>query len=136
MKHTRELPYVFSRDELRQLGSDLARANQQVYSLRSDKKNAVASMEAGIKGAEAVAADITRKLNEKSELREIEVEFLLNVPRVGMKTVKRLDTGEETSCEPMTDDERQTTLSFTEVPADAKTAAAGGKGDSKSRRSN
>lgn len=130
-----DLPYKFTRDELRQLGEQLALANQNVYTLRSDKKTTVASMEAAIKAAESHAAEITRKLNEKGEMRPTEVHYVMDTPRPGYKTVARIDTGEEIRVDPMTDEERQATLPFAEVP-DGKTAGAGGKGETKARRSN
>lgn len=130
-----DLPYKFTRDELRQLGEQLALANQNVYTLRGNKKTTVASMEAAIKEAEERAADITRKLNEKSEMRATEVEALFDTPRIGLKTIRRVDTGEEIRTDPMSDLDRQATLTF-EGPADTKTAAAGGKGEAKARRSN
>lgn len=132
-----QLPYKFTRDELRQLGEDLAVANQEVYTLRGEKKTAQASIESSIKNAEARAAAITRKINERSELREVEVEAVLDTPRPGLKTITRKDTAEEIRTEVMTKEDRQVTMEFTEAPAaDTKTAAAGGKGDNKSRRSN
>lgn len=130
-----ELPYKFTRDELRLLGEDLARANQEVYTLRGNKKTTASSMEAAIKEAEARAAVLTRKLNEKSELRETEVHALMNTPRPGLKTIVRADSDEEIRTEPMTDADRQETLPFAEEPPDGKTTAAGER-HAKLRRSN
>ena len=136
-----DLPYPFTRDELRQLGEDLARANQKVYTLRGDKKTTVASLEAAIKLAEHEAAALTQKINEKSELRSTEVAYLLDTPRIGMKTLQRLDTQEEVRVEGMTEFDRQTSLAFSEEflkaeePPDGKSAGAGARAG-KSRRSN
>ena len=67
------LEYRFSDVELLALGQQLARSNQQVYDLRAEKVSAVASLVASIKLAEKLSADLTGKIERKSEMRETEV---------------------------------------------------------------
>ena len=101
------LEYRFSDVELLALGQQLARSNQQVYDLRAEKVSAVASLVASIKAAEKLSADLTGKIERKSEMREVEVISSMNRPSAGMKTIERLDNGEEVRVAVMTDEERE-----------------------------
>jgi hypothetical protein len=104
--------YRFTSDELRELGMELGRANQTIYDLRSDKASVVTSMGAAIKAAEKHAAELTTKLNQKFEMRDTEVIAVMDRPRSGLKTLVRVDTGEELRIVAMTLEEQQSTFSF------------------------
>lgn len=108
------VPYKFTREEIHQLGQDLARANQQIYDLRGEKVTAVASLGAAIKAAEKCAADLTTKINQKFEMRSVEVIAVMDRPKVGAKTIVRSDSGEELRTEAMTLEEQQASLDFGE----------------------
>lgn len=109
-----EIPYKFTKTELDDMGRDLAHANQQIYDLRSEKIATVATMGAAIKAAEKHAADLTQRINQKFEMRRVEVVFLMDKPKVGLKTVIRSDTGEELRVAAMSLEEQQATLNFGE----------------------
>ena len=102
----------FTDEELHALGFELGRANQAVYDLRNEKKSAMQSMETSIKAAERHAANLTMKINQKFELREIEVVWAMDTPRPGQKTLVRTDTGEDVRTEAMTPAEMQGSFSF------------------------
>ena len=120
------IKYTFSADEKRQLGEALARETQTVYDFRSQKANAVSSLGASIKNAEKRAADLTTKINQGFELREVECMVLLETPRPGMKRLVRMDNNEHIRNEPMSLAEMQGSFGFREDgPADGKSAAAG-----------
>jgi hypothetical protein len=104
--------YRFTPEELRELGMDLGRANQTVYDLRSEKSSVVTSLGATIKSAEKHAAELTTKLNQKFEMREVEVVAEMDKPKPGLKTIYRTDTGDELRTVAMTLEEQQGTFRF------------------------
>jgi hypothetical protein len=104
--------YRFSDDELLALGKQLARTNQEVYNLRAEQKATVASLSASIKETEKRAADLTMKIERKSEMREVEIVAVMDRPRQGLKTIVRADNGEELRIAVMTLEEQQATLDF------------------------
>lgn len=119
------IKYTFGSDEMRELGEALARENQTVYDFRAQKANAVSSLGASIKNAEKRAADLTSKINQGFELREVECMVLFETPRPGMKRLVRMDNHEHIRDEPMTMTEMQGTFGFREEGPDGKTASAG-----------
>jgi hypothetical protein len=102
----------FTGKELLALGKQLAAANQEVYRLRGEQKAVQSQMAAAVKGAEAHAAELSRKIENERELREVEVSVLMDTPRRGLKTIVRVDNGEEVRTDQMTNDERQQSLNF------------------------
>jgi len=115
------IEHRFTPDELRELGAELGRANQQIYDLRTQKANVASSMASSIKDAEAHAAALTLKLNQRFETREVEVTPEYDSPEPGKKTLYRCDTGAELKVMAMTEEdraraeaERQHALPFTD----------------------
>jgi hypothetical protein len=104
--------YNFSNDELRLLGEQLAREAQMVYDLTQKKKELAASIKVAITEADGRAASLARKINERHEYRDAECTARLNTPRVGWKTIVRVDTGEVIREDRMTVDELQEKLAF------------------------
>lgn len=102
----------FTGKELLALGKQLAAANQEVYRLRGEQKTVQSQMAAAVKGAEAIAAELSRKIENEREMREVEVSVLMDTPRPGLKTIVRKDNGEEIRTDQMTNDERQQSLNF------------------------
>jgi hypothetical protein len=116
MKERRYEPvkYHFSQDEVGNLGEALARENQTVYDHRARKKAVVAELTAQIEQAEARASDLTTKINNRYEMREVECLVLMETPRPGMKRIIRADTNEHLRDEPMTAQEMQAGFGFSE----------------------
>ena len=114
-----ETRHTFTQDELRKLGADLANANASVYELRSEKDVETKRLAAAIKAAEDTAANITHKIREGWELREIPCLVKLDTPRRGMAEIVSMETGEVLDTRPMKDDEMQSFFRFqsTEGPA-------------------
>lgn len=111
---TEKVRYTFSPDELRELGSMLAREDQGIRDLRDQKSAATAAISARIKEADRRASELAVKLNNGYELREVEVMAMLETPRPGMKRIIRPDTGEHLRDEPMTAEEMQSSFGFPE----------------------
>ena len=106
------IKYVFSPDEIRELGEALARENQNVYDLREQKSSAMAALSASIKSANKRGADLTTRINNGYELREVECLAMMETPRPGMKRIVRLDTNETVREEAMTMQEMQGSFGF------------------------
>jgi hypothetical protein len=106
----------FKPEELQALGAELGRANQTIYDLRGERTSVATSLGASIKAAEKFAAELTTKLNQKFELREIEVIFKYNTPKLGLKTVYRADNDEEVRVAPMSPEEQQREFNFSDDP--------------------
>ncbi|HEY1861654.1 MAG TPA: hypothetical protein VGG61_14940 [Gemmataceae bacterium] len=104
--------YNFTLDELRLLGEQLARESEILTDLNQKKKEVAAAMKVAITEAEGRAAALARKINERHEYRDAECTALMHTPRVGMKSIVRVDTGEIVREERMTVDELQEKLAF------------------------
>ncbi len=106
------IKFTFGSDDLRELGQTLAREAQVVYDLEKRKKEMDAEMAAQIKAANGRVQDLTTKINNGYELREIEVLVLFDEPKSGMKRVVRIDTNEIVREEAMTLEEKQRGFGF------------------------
>src|SRR5262245_20420079 len=104
--------YVFSPEEIRELGEALAREAQVVFDLRDQKANAVATFTAQIKAANKRVADLTTRINNGYELREVECIVMMETPRPGMKRIIRIDTNATVREEAMTAAEMQGSFGF------------------------
>jgi hypothetical protein len=110
------IKYTFDKNEIRELGEGLAREAQTVFDLKSQKKSVVASMTASIEAANNRVADLSTKINNGYELREVECLAMMETPRAGMKRIIRLDNNETVREEAMTMAEMQQNFGFTEPP--------------------
>lgn len=103
---------TYTSDQLRELGQQLARENQEVYNLERKKKLDNAEISLQIKAANDKAAETTTKINNGYEMEEIEVMAMMDSPSEGMKTIIRVDTSEPIRTAPMTPEERQRRFNF------------------------
>jgi hypothetical protein len=106
--------YTFSQTEIRELGEALAREAQNVFDLRERKSSVVAELTAQIKQANGRVAELTTRINNGYELREVECMIMLETPRPGMKRIIRIDTNDTIREEPMTAAEMQGSFGFNE----------------------
>lgn len=105
--------YVFTDEEIRHMGEALARENQNLLDIRDAKSAAVASFAAQMKEAGQRAVDLASKINNRYEMREVEVVPLMDTPRPGMKALVRIDNPDDIiKYEPMTAAEKQATFGF------------------------
>ncbi|HEY6371267.1 MAG TPA: hypothetical protein VIX37_11865 [Candidatus Sulfotelmatobacter sp.] len=104
--------YMFSPDEIRELGEALAREAQTVFDLREQKKTVSAELVASIKSVEHRVGELTDKINFGFEMREVECMVMLETPRPGMKRIIRIDNNEMIRDEPMTSAEMQGSFGF------------------------
>lgn len=105
--------YVFTNEEIQTMGEALARENQNLLDLREQKKSAMAALNAEIAETGVRAVDLATKINNRYEMREIEVVPLMDTPRPGMKALARIDNPDDViRYEPMTAAEKQASFGF------------------------
>jgi phosphopantetheine adenylyltransferase len=102
--------YQFTDAELRSLADQLARETKQRIDTIDQRATVVAEFAAQIKGADKRIADLANKYDSRYEMREMECIVLFDRPERGMKTIVRVDTGEEVRTAVMTDAETQGNL--------------------------
>jgi uncharacterized FlaG/YvyC family protein len=112
VRMTHQVKYRFTRDEVRELGERLARRASDVYTLREAQKETNAKLKADIQSAEGDVAEIARKINEGYEMRDMECRVEYHIPRQGVKSIIRADTGEVVREEVMTPQEMQASFVF------------------------
>jgi|SRR5215469_2652591 len=112
MAEYESVEHRFTDKELLALGKELARANQEVYRLRGEQKATQSHLAGLVKLAEKEAAELAGKIDRRTEMRDVEVYFVMDKPSAGLKTIMRADTGTEVRVARMTDRERQATLNF------------------------
>ncbi|HZF23984.1 MAG TPA: hypothetical protein VE030_11035 [Burkholderiales bacterium] len=106
------IKYTFGPTEMRELGESLAHENQNCFNLEDQKANTVAALAAAIKSAKSRVVELTTKINNGYEMREVECLAILETPRPGMKRIIRLDTNEMVREEAMTVNEMQSGFGF------------------------
>ena len=109
---TERVRYKFTDDELRDLGVQLAREQQGVDTLRDEKAETTAAVNARIKEAERRVSEMAVKVTNGYDWIDVEIMQMLDEPRAGMKRIMRTDTGEHLRDEPMTAAEKQTSFGF------------------------
>lgn len=108
------IKYTFDETEIRLLGESLARESQTVFDLREQKASVAAEFAGKIKTGEGRLGELTTKINNGYELREVECLVLLETPRPGLKRIVRIDTNEMVREEAMTMQEMQGNFGFAE----------------------
>jgi ABC-type transporter Mla subunit MlaD len=103
---------VFTDEEIRKLGEDLAQQTQGVIDLRAQKSSTLAALSAQIKSVEQAVSDLTQKINNRCEMIAVEVIAMLDNPRPGMKALVRVDNNEVVRFEAMTSAEMQGSFGF------------------------
>lgn len=91
----KSIRYPFTGDEIRDLGASLAREHQTVLDLLERQKAVAAEFAASIKAAKGRETELTVKINNGYEMREVECLVLFDTPRPGMKRLVRMDNPDE-----------------------------------------
>lgn len=113
--------YRFSKAELLALGDDLARAADNVREIESRKKELTATISAELKAANGKVFTLAGKVKDRFEMREVPCIAYFGVPRAGLKTIRRADTGEDVRTDSMTAEEMQQGLDFGSTTGETKT---------------
>ena len=115
-----EVKYTFTREELRELGLRVAAKVRDLYNERTARAAAVAMYVGHIKALEKEISDLVEKLNMLSEPRKMECTIHYHIPKHGVKTIIRPDTGETVTEEPMSEAEMQSSFVFVDTPPKGK----------------
>lgn len=107
----------FTDAEGNQHGKDLAIANERCAELELRKKAVDAQIKSDIEAQKAEISKLVNFIRNGTEHRMVECEVVMNHPRTGVKTVRRLDTGAVVRELRMAADEMQETLPF-DAPAE------------------
>lgn len=106
------IKFTYSAEDIQERGQQLAHETQNVYDIKDKKKTADTEFGSQIKAAESRVSDLTTRLNNGYELREVEVLVLMDTPITGMKRVIRADNNEQVREEAMTLEEKQSGFGF------------------------
>lgn len=90
---TKSLRYEFSEAEMKELSIDLANTNQELRRLEEEKKSITSEYGSRMNICKERISSFSDKVSSGYEVREIECEVQYHVPRKGIKTLRRTDTG-------------------------------------------
>jgi hypothetical protein len=111
-KLTLNLDCSYSDDELAQKRDALADSTLAVGIVEIDKANSAKAFKEQMDALYGECIRLSNQIKKRAEMRPVECIVKMNDPRVGEKTVIRLDTGEMVKIELMTDSERQEEIDF------------------------
>jgi ribosomal protein L29 len=94
-KHTRNdfksIVHHYSAEEIYELSKQLASKNQDLASLRLEKSASASNYASRIKDVEKEISDLSTKVANGNEVKDVKVQIVYNDPEVGFKSTKRLD---------------------------------------------
>lgn len=96
--------YDFTEAEAHDLALELADNNKQVKAIAEERKKANKKFTKDANDLKAIVDELSVKVSDGYEMREVACEVEYNKPSQGQKTVSRTDTG-ETFTEPMTEED-------------------------------
>lgn len=105
----KELPVKLTEDELKQRGQDLARLHQDLGQKKSELKHVSQDFKTCITDLEGRISNLSRVISNRYEYRETECYWEYDSPP-GHKTLIRMDTHEDVERQPLTEQDRQTSL--------------------------
>jgi hypothetical protein len=98
----RTLRYDFTAVEIHDLSQALASKNKEIVTLKKQKASATSQYTAKINEAEASCNDLSNKVSDGYEHREVDCEVIYNQPDQGKKTIIRKDSNALVCVEAMT----------------------------------
>jgi hypothetical protein len=110
IKDTRQLRYTFTKDELREQGRKLADQLEEADRLEKELKEIKSQFKAKLEAVGGQVAVLRNNISTGYELRNVDVEYQLDVPGKGWKRVLRLDTNETLGDEKLSASEVQVLL--------------------------
>jgi hypothetical protein len=108
--------HTFTNDEILEFSLEQNRDIQRIASLEEEKEGVVADFKAQIKSLETKVYDVSRRINQRYEMRLMDCEWHMHVPKEGKKTLIRVDTGEQIKVQDMDTFEKQEVLFDPEPP--------------------
>jgi hypothetical protein len=98
----RTLRYDFTAVEVHDLSMALAGKNKEIVTLKKQKSSVVSQYTAKINEAEANCNDLSNKVSDGYEHRDVDCEVIFNQPENGKKTIIRKDSNTLVGVEAMT----------------------------------
>lgn len=95
------------KDDLMKIGKELAEETQERNQLDARRREVASTLAAQMKAHETRIAELTAKIMQGYEVRDIECMWLMDTPRTGMKTMVRKDNNEEIRTETMSQADAQ-----------------------------
>jgi len=109
----------FTKEELLEKGKAVAMARHQIERLEEDKKRSSKHYDGLIAEEEAIISSACNEIRDGYERRRIDCGWHMHDPELGMKTLYRMDTGEEVRSMKMDERECQEELFEPEPVAEA-----------------
>lgn len=116
----RNLRWIFTTPEILEVSKRLAEKNGARVSLEDEKNGATKDYAARIASVENEVSDLSRKVQNGYEFRDIDCRVVFDTPKPGMKTITRLDTMEQVGVEEMSFQEKQMTIPAVDEAAPEK----------------
>lgn len=107
MKTKRIIVVPFTAEEMKQIGIDLALANQRLERTEDLKKQAMSNYKSEIDCCNAEIKKLAQKLARGAEERTVDCDVIYHTPEAGKKTIRRCDNGEILNVFDMSEDELQ-----------------------------
>ncbi|HXJ40555.1 MAG TPA: hypothetical protein VNH18_14835 [Bryobacteraceae bacterium] len=106
----RELPIQLTETEIVQVARVASKTVGEIWRMKEEKKTTAKFFAAQIEKLESAHAKLNDAVASGTQYRETPCKAILDSPSAGFKTIVRLDTGEEVTVEPLTDEDRQMLL--------------------------
>jgi len=100
-----KLDYKYTDNELKQLGKRLSECYFELGRTETEKKSVMAEFKAKTDAIDTEIQDLSTKIKDGSELRDVECDVKFHSPKMHEKTIVRLDTGEIVGTIPMEDED-------------------------------
>ena len=115
MREQRELRVTFSGEERRNFAQEAAMIVRRLQELKAEKKRVAAGFKDEIETGTEKLQRLSRYVRDGFDYRDVEIDWMMNYPRVGLKTAIRTDTQQavDTIVERMSEAEMQLDLNFT-----------------------
>lgn len=102
-KVERMLPCVLTEQDIMDMSQTLGEKIQEAEEIETEKKAAAASFKLQADALDAEISHLAKCVRTREEEREVACEWTYNVPRNGMKQLRRLDTFDVVDEKDMTD---------------------------------
>lgn len=103
---------VYTDGELAEKRDQLSETILDIQQVEDDKATVTRTFKERLDGLYGQSTKLAQQIKNRKEFRMVECAVEFNKPNSGEKTTIRLDTGEMTKIEIMTDDERQEKIEF------------------------
>ena len=110
-----QLECAYTDAELAEKRDELAGVIIEVQAVEERKKSANSSFKEMLDGLYSQSSELAHQIKSKGEFRLTDCAIEYNSPNIGEKTTIRLDTGEVVKTEPMTHEERQDEIDFSDI---------------------